>query len=418
MSTRVCQLFLCGSYGFLIFTSLSEPYFFDLNVRFQRKQPVSAVDVDIFANIVNRLENLEELEFILKNVRQTTKTVDTLDSTHHAVCRFYLSVQKLEQLLSILNQRVPFGIFPDTYIYNILMDQCLNEKNLEYGFDVVKLMMLQEDSGNEISKTLALHILNQLYTQNAFKVEPEIENTEKVPEEEEDEDEIEYIRVPFLTNAFFDNHFEITNRNHIFGKSLYFFGYEVGKSTKHEDQILSYTSQLIGLIYYQNWTKLHKVLDRIIQNKTLKITNDVSSVVQNHLSSLKDETILNELKQVSSKISQIPTEDTTMTKLINDRCQLLPSYEAQDIESMLQMFEQFEKKRVDTLQSQMDELLCKQKEKELEDKQKDLEQKKRLYYFFENFPKHEIDFLEAEKRIDELKRTTVVDENYIPPEKY
>jgi hypothetical protein len=49
-------------------------------------------------------------------------------------------------------------------------------------------------------------------------------------------------------------------------------------------------------------------------------------------------------------------------------------------------------------------------------KKKEISEKNRYLFFFENFSKHEIDFVEAEKRIEELKSKTLVDEDYIPPE--
>ena len=108
------------------------------------------MDVDIYINSVYKAENQDELEHIVKRFRSTKLTINTLDSTHHAVCRFYLQNGKRDQLLKVLNERVKYGVFPDTYIYNVTMSQAMNEGNLEEAFEVAKLMMLQEDSGNVI----------------------------------------------------------------------------------------------------------------------------------------------------------------------------------------------------------------------------------------------------------------------------
>lgn len=374
------------------------------------------MDVDILANKIDKLENQDELEHILKSLRLSRATVNTLESTHHSVCRFYLLLNKRKKLLEILNQRIEFGIFPDTYIYNILLDQCLVDENLDDGFNVVKLMMLQEDSGNEISKTLAMDIMNKMLLENKV-VMAEAEEATEEPEEEYDEDEIEYIRVPYLTNPYFDDHFEITNQSHLFGKSLYFFGYEIGKScTKSEDLTLAFTSQIVGLTFYEKWPKLNKILDKLAEEKKIPISSETLKLIEPKTS--PNEEVQKELEQIRTKLSKLPTVETSMKSLIDNRCQLLPELEAKDLQAMEKLFEDFEKNRVECLQQQMQNLINEQKRKELEEKKKELDEKKRLYYFFENFPKHEIDFVEAEKRIAELKSTTIVDEDYIPPERY
>lgn len=382
---------------------------------------MSGVDVDIYINSVYLLENQEELEHVVKRFRASKRTVNTLDSTHHAVCRFFLGHGKRDQLLKILNERVQYGIFPDTFMYNVLLDNALKEGALEDAFEVVKLLTLQEDSGNEITKTLVLHTLNQLLVQDLVGPKPAAEGaTEEAPEEEAevDEDDIEYIRVPYLTNPYFDDHFELTNRDHIFGKALYFFGLELGKSSKTSDldQVLSASAQIIGLIFYQKWDKLDKVLNRL---KSSEITSDPVEIARKHAELIKDEEIQSKLQALIPQLEAMPrASELKLKSLIDVRTAALSSQEPADIEAQKAMFAGFETTRLEAIKSQLDALLREQKRIELDRQKDDLEKKKRLYYFFENFPKHEIDFVAAEQRIKEIQSTTVVDEEYIPPERY
>lgn len=76
----------------------------------------------------------------------------------------------------------------------------------------------------------------------------------------------------------------------------------------------------------------------------------------------------------------------------------------------------FESTRLSAITAQLNRLLAEQRQSEIEQKRGELEAKRRLYYFFENFPQHEIDFVEAERRIAELQANTIVDEDYVPPE--
>ena len=123
-------------------------------------------------------------------------------------------------------------------------------------------------------------------------------------------------------------------------------------------------------------------------------------------------TVLEELlKQLRPKVCE-----HRMESLQTSRLEALPKLELADIEEQKKMFELFERHRVEAIQSQLDALVRAEKIREIEAKKLELEKKERLYYFFENFPKHEIDFVEAEKRIKEIQSQTVVDEDYIPPE--
>ena len=382
--------------------------------------------MDIFINSLHRPESQIELEHILRRFRQTPKTIDTLESTHHATCRFYIGQQKRSELIQILNNRVEFGIFPDHFINNILLDQSIRAEEWPQAFDVLRLMMLQEDSGNDITKTLAFFVLNRLLIDHQYGSLEPIDQEEKSTEEsaaaaDDDDDEIEYIRIPYLTNPYFDDHFDLKNRNHIFGKCLYFFGRELEKlSLESDEQLkLAHTSMVIGLIYYQKWDRLSRLFDRIAkEGKSLTITAEPLKVIDKHFELFK----MNELETVKSHIIEsIQNDDqtsTTISMLSDKRIETLPKLEQSDISCQQELFVEFQKNRRKVLDEQMDRLLRERRRQEIEQKQQEFEQKKRLYYFFENFPKHEIDFNDAEKRIAEIRSKTVVEEDYVPPERY
>lgn len=67
-------------------------FFLELDQKFQTQSRVSAVDIDIFANIITDTSHIEELADVLYKLRVTRETTFTLDSTHHAVIRYYLEV--------------------------------------------------------------------------------------------------------------------------------------------------------------------------------------------------------------------------------------------------------------------------------------------------------------------------------------
>ncbi len=404
-------------------------YFFELNNKYQQRKAVSAVDVDIYLNSLHRAENIDELEHIVRRLRASRETVNTLDSTGHAVCRFYLRHGKRDALLKVLSSRVEFGIFPDHFIANILLDGAVKEGDFEAAFEVVRLMMLQEDAGNEVTRTLALHTLLHLFnndvvmTSEKEKGEESSASAQEDPpaEEEVDDEDIEYIRVPYLTNAYFDDHFDLTKRAHLFGKSLYFFGLHVAGSANaaQEDRILGATAQIIGLLYYQKWEKLERLLltKGRLQGQTIS-----EEAVKVALKLQQEETTEEKKAVISSVVSRIEslpklsTSERSLSSLMAVRLAALPSLEAADIAAQQALFARFESTRLSAITAQLNRLLAEQRQSEIEQKRGELEAKRRLYYFFENFPQHEIDFVEAERRIAELQANTVVDEDYVPPE--
>lgn len=68
-------------------------FFLELDQKFQSGNRVGAVDIDIFANIIQDKSHMDELADILHKLRNTKESTFTLDSTHHAVIRYYIKVK-------------------------------------------------------------------------------------------------------------------------------------------------------------------------------------------------------------------------------------------------------------------------------------------------------------------------------------
>lgn len=82
-----------------------------------------------FVNRVTELTHMDELEELVHKLRMSANTGDMLPSTPHAVIRTMLSLGHTDDLLRILNDRLNYGVFPDYYCSNLLMDTFLKNKN-------------------------------------------------------------------------------------------------------------------------------------------------------------------------------------------------------------------------------------------------------------------------------------------------
>lgn len=383
---------------------------------------MSAIDVDIYANLVDRAEQQDELEHIIIELRKTRETVNTMPSTHHAFCRYFLSIGERAKLVSMLADPIKYGMFADDYIYNLLLDECLEAGDIENGVQVARLMMLQEESGTPITRTLASSILTkylasgQMSPAKAVEIKEDEKAKKKAKEEEEaavDEDEIEYVRIPIITNPYFDDHFDITNPAHFWGKSMTFFGKQI--VSVDNEPTLGYSMQVIGMVFHEKFDKLNKLLDKQLP-ESCKLTEEPLAVVQQFL---QVEALEPEIKaQIEPLVDRLKaiTGSEQMSKLAEARLARVPSLEEPDKSALVELYQKFVDDRQQTLTAHLERLQHEQRRQELEAKRRELEAKQRHYYFFENFPRHQIDFVEAEKRINELKSKTVVEENYVPPE--
>ncbi|XP_017303736.1 uncharacterized protein LOC103519593 [Diaphorina citri] len=90
--------------------------YLELDQQYNRHKKLHAIDVDLYVNSISNDAYTEELEDILYKFRLTPSTVDTMDSTQHAVIRLYLKLNKTQELLEILDDRLNYGVFPGEII--------------------------------------------------------------------------------------------------------------------------------------------------------------------------------------------------------------------------------------------------------------------------------------------------------------
>ncbi|XP_013784998.1 28S ribosomal protein S27, mitochondrial-like [Limulus polyphemus] len=392
-----------------------EEYLAELDKKFSSKRKVSAVDIDLFANHVQEEEQLEHLESVIHRFRRTPNTLHMLESTPCAVIRAFLQFGHYDSLLKILNDRINYGIFPDYYCYNILMDVFLKKQNYRDAAKIASLMMLQEDFNHPISCILALYSCH-MYLRDP---QPEPWDTELGKEEEtkeEDEEEV-FIRVPYIRNPFYDDHFDIKDPKYLIGKTLYLAG-------KEHNSILGRTYQLVGLGMYEKWEKAEKLLSEflnLLESQPVLLQEGVSKFRELLQANLDDET--NERRQFKSSIESklqtleskgcVSSEDCH--KLMNQMLEDVTKYEDDDIQGQKMLFKEWEQKRKVFLTQQIEEYLREKSVKAIEEKKKELSEKEELLFFFENWDKHEMELAEVEK-LEEKQKGLKYEEEYIPPE--
>ncbi|OQV15880.1 hypothetical protein BV898_09976 [Hypsibius exemplaris] len=122
-----------------------EQFFNELRKKFEADGMGSPLDVDIFATAVQRPEDLDSLHELLVFLRNSKNTPLTRSSTFNAVIRTHLDLERYDDLMKILADKIKYGIFLDHYTANLLMDKFIELKRLPDAVRVAIDLMFQED---------------------------------------------------------------------------------------------------------------------------------------------------------------------------------------------------------------------------------------------------------------------------------
>lgn len=253
-----------------------DTFYYDLEHKFQQQGKISAIDLDIYANKVEDGNHADELADLIHKFRMTEETSNALDSTGHAVVRNFLQFDQSEFLLQILNDRISYGVYLDNFTANLALNKFIESKDYSSAAKIATFLMLQEDLDKPITKLLSLYACYKDLQSPTTVVEEVKEEVAPVEKSKKKKEEIK-IRVGFLRNEFFDDHFDIRDNNHLIGKTLTMIG-------KQLDGPIGNGFTILGLCLYQKYSEaakyieknqaVHKeILDLITENLT-KITSE------------------------------------------------------------------------------------------------------------------------------------------------
>ncbi|KAJ9592010.1 hypothetical protein L9F63_001449 [Diploptera punctata] len=375
-------------------------FYQELEGKFSNEGKASAIDVDLFANKVNSESYIDELEDIIHKLRLSPNTTDTLPSTPHSFIRLLLAVGKHDELLRVLDDRLNYGIFPDDYCNALLMDTFLKEKNYTGAVRVGVMQMLQEDWAHPLVSHLAL-ISCYMYLKN-----PESwVQTDETEKPKDDGEEIK-VRVKYLRNPYFDDHFDLHDPKLLVGKTLAMLG-------KHFPDAIGKTYQLIGWGMYQKWDKALAILEQILNEKQKpSLFKEGIELFKNSIEDIKGEDGQeNEMKNKSLKLLQeveslgLVTDDNLQELIENKVKSVVSSMEKQMIEEQCKLYSDWEISRDNLLQQQLDEL----------------KRHQQIIFFFDNEEKLELAIEKNEVIVNKQKLHKKVtsqskDEDYIPPD--
>lgn len=366
-----------------------EELYHTLDTSYNRNKNISAVDVDIFANAVRDDNHVDELLDLVHKMRLSAEASNNLPSTEHAVIRFLSANGHSDRLLQVLDDRLNYGLFLDDYTANLLFDIFWKKQDYTSGAKVASQIMLQENFTHPLVSHFALL--------HCFKFLQNPVNWEEPPAPEEPEDEVK-IRVKFLRNAYFDDHFDLKNPLQIVGKTLAMAGANlndnVGKSF-----------QLVGFSLF----KCDKAKILLDQLKTEGICTEIISLLPEE-NEIKAQAL--SLKKVDTKVQQYLEE---AVKDAERNCA------EKDITQRCEMYDKWITQRQDALDNQMKRFETIQRLSAIESTKEKLVERERLLWYFENKEQIELE-IEGKKVFyrkrwfGKKKKPRQVDSGYIPPD--
>ncbi|GFY64244.1 28S ribosomal protein S27 [Trichonephila inaurata madagascariensis] len=344
---------------------------------------------------------------------------DITEPKHLIGKTLYLLSRETDNTLSRSYQIIGLAMFHKWDKAAALLNTFADSKDCKAAQSAI-LMMLQEDFRNKISCVLGIYSC-QMFVNNCSmdSLYPKEENTEEEKNNtnvDDDEEDVKLVRVPFLRNDWFDDHFDITEPKHLIGKTLYLLSRET-------DNTLSRSYQIIGLAMFHKWDKAAALLNTFADSKDCSLLNEAIEKTKALMDEIPEdeektkEKLLNKFNGLFEKMkSGGKIQDESLAALLESHLKDVLKNEKDDVDAQQKLFSQWESERKLAHDKQNVELDKERRLKVIEEKKEYLFWKEKLLFFFENEDENLEEVKKVKELVASLKGQTKTEDTYMPPE--